>query len=210
MPYGVSGPLGAVAYASTVAEIASQANALGFTPHSIVHCSGSGATQAGLVVGARACLPQTRVVGIDIDVEPERVRADVLTFAKGAADLPQQSFDPADVEVVAGHAGPAYGVPHAATIDAMKLGARLEALVLDPVYSGKGLAGLIALIEAGRWRKDQETSCSSIPMAHWRCSSTVTSSVDSASTDARSRSPSSSSRPCPEPTGPRIRATDRV
>ena len=49
-----------------------------------------------------------------------------------------------------GHAGPAYGVPHAATIDAMNLGARLEALVLDPVYSGKGLAGLIALIEAGR------------------------------------------------------------
>lgn len=156
VPYGVSNPLGAVAYASTVTEIAAQAETLGFTPHSIVHCSGSGATQAGLVVGARACLPDTRIVGIDIDAEPERVRADVLTYGKGAAELLDQPFASEDVEVVAGHAGPAYGVPHAATIDAMKLGARLEALVLDPVYSGKGLAGLFALIAAGRWQKDQD------------------------------------------------------
>jgi len=60
----------------------------------------------------------------------------------------------ADVEVVAGHAGPAYGVPHVATIEAIKLGGALEALVLDPVYSGKGLAGLIALARAGRWQTD--------------------------------------------------------
>ena len=156
VPYGVSSPLGAVAYASTVAEIAQQATAQTFTPHAIVHCSGSGATQAGLVVGARACLPETRVVGIDIDAEPERGHADVLAYAKGAADLLQQPFDPADVEVVAGHAGPAYGVPHAATTGAIKLGASLEGLVLDPVYSAKGLAGLIALVEAGRWTSDQD------------------------------------------------------
>lgn len=156
VPYGVSNALGAVAYASTVVEIAAQTAALGFTPHSIVHCTGSGATQAGLVVGARACLPDTRIVGIDIDAEPERVRADVLAYGAGAADLLDQPFASEDVEVVAGHAGPAYGVPHAATIEAMKLGARLEALVLDPVYSGKGLAGLFALIAAGRWRKDQD------------------------------------------------------
>jgi L-cysteate sulfo-lyase len=156
VPYGVSNPLGAVAYASTVAEIAGQAAALGFVPHAIVHCSGSAATQAGLVVGARACLPQTRIVGIDIDAEPERVRADVLTYGSAAAELLDQPFDPADVEVVAGHAGPAYGVPHEATVEAIGLGARLEALVLDPVYSGKGLAGLIALIKAGRWTADQD------------------------------------------------------
>jgi L-cysteate sulfo-lyase len=155
VPYGVSSPLGAVGYVSTVAEIAAQ-SAVGMTPAAIVHCSGSGATQAGLVVGARACLPHTRIVGIDIDAEPERVRADVLAYAKGAADLLDQPFDPADVEVVAGHAGPAYGVPHAATIEAIKLGARLEGLVLDPVYSAKGLAGLIALVEAGRWTRDQD------------------------------------------------------
>jgi L-cysteate sulfo-lyase len=156
VPYGVSSPLGALAYASTVLEIAAQSQALGFSPQAIVHCSGSGGTQAGLVVGANACLPQTRIVGIDIDAEPERVRADVLTYGRAAAALLDQPFDAASVEVVAGHAGPAYGVPHAATIAAIGLAARLEALVLDPVYSGKGLAGLIALIKTGRWTADQD------------------------------------------------------
>jgi len=156
VPYGVSDALGAVAYASTVAEIARQAEASNFAPHSIVHCSGSGATQAGLVVGARLALPNTRIVGIDIDAEPERVRTDVTRFAKGAAEMLDQKFDADDVEVVAGHAGPAYGVPHQATIDAIRLGASLEGLVLDPVYSGKGLAGLIALVRAGRWTAGQD------------------------------------------------------
>ena len=91
------------------------------------------------------------VVGIDIDAEPERVRADVARYACGAAGLLGLEFDPATLEVVAGHAGPAYGVPHAATLEALHLAARQEALVLDPVYSAKGLAGLIALLQAGRW-----------------------------------------------------------
>jgi L-cysteate sulfo-lyase len=96
------------------------------------------------------------VVGIDIDAEPERVRADVVAYARAAAGLLDRPFDAAAVEVVAGHAGPAYGVPHAATVDAIRLGAALEALVLDPVYSGKGLAGLIALIRGGRWTGAQD------------------------------------------------------
>jgi L-cysteate sulfo-lyase len=156
VPYGVSNPLGAIGYASTVAEIAAQSAAAGIVPAAIVHCTGSGGTQAGLVVGARSALPKTRVVGIDIDAEPERVRADVATYAKGAADLLGQPFDPGDVEVVAGHAGPAYGIAHEATIEAIKLGARLEGLVLDPVYSGKGLAGLIAMVRSGRWTKGHD------------------------------------------------------
>jgi L-cysteate sulfo-lyase len=65
-------------------------------------------------------------------------------------------FDENDVEVVAGLAGPAYGVPHAATIEAIRLAGALEALVVDPVYSGKGLAGLIALVREGRWQPDAD------------------------------------------------------
>ena len=156
VPYGVSSPLGALAYASTVLEIAAQSEALGFSPQAIVHCSGSGGTQAGLVVGASACLPGARIVGIDIDAEPERVRADVCTFGHAAASLLGRPFDDACVDVVAGHAGPAYGVPHAATVGAIRLAAQTEALVLDPVYSGKGLAGLIALIKTGRWTAGQD------------------------------------------------------
>ena len=156
VPYGVSCPLGAVAYASTIAEIAAQSAALGIQPAAIVHCTGSAATQAGLVVGASIAMPQTRILGIDIDAEPQRVRADVISYAKAAADLLAVGFHESDVEVVAGHAGPAYGVPHAATLEAIKLAGALEALPLDPVYSGKALAGLIALLGEQRWAPDAD------------------------------------------------------
>jgi L-cysteate sulfo-lyase len=156
VPYGVSNALGAVAYATTISEIAAQAALLGFAPTAVVHCTGSGGTQAGLVVGTAVAMSNTRVVGIDIDAEPTRVRADVTAFAKDASNLLDVPFDDAMVEVVAGHAGPAYGVPHEATIEAIRLAGQLEALALDPVYSGKGLAGLIALIRQGRWRKGED------------------------------------------------------
>jgi L-cysteate sulfo-lyase len=156
VPYGVSNALGAVAYATTIAEIEQQAVRLGFKPAAIVHCTGSAGTQAGLVVGAAAAMPGTRIVGIDIDAEPVRVRSDVVALARHAADLLGVDFDESTVEVVAGHAGPAYGVPHEATIEAIRLAGRTEALVLDPVYSGKGLAGLIAMIRQGRWRNDED------------------------------------------------------
>jgi len=155
VPYGVSSPLGAVGYASATAEIAEQSRAAGFDPAAIVHSSGSGGTQAGLVVGASIALKNTRIVGIDIDAEPARVQAEIVACAKAAADLMDTPFSASHIEVVAGHAGPAYGVPHAATIEAIKLAGALEGLVLDPVYTGKGLAGLIALVRAGRWRADE-------------------------------------------------------
>ena len=156
VPYGVSNALGAVGYATTIAEVEAQAPPLGFRPAAIVHCTGSAGTQAGLIAGAAVAMPNTRIVGIDIDAEPTRVRADVAALAREASALLDVAFDDATVEVVAGHAGPAYGVPHDATIEAIRLAGRLEALPLDPVYSGKGLAGLIALIRQGRWRQDQD------------------------------------------------------
>lgn len=156
VPYGVSNALGAVGYATAIAELDMQAAALGFRPAAIVHCTGSAGTQAGLVAGAAIAMPETRIVGIDIDAEPERVRTDVVALARAASDLLDVMFDEADVEVVAGHAGPAYGIPHPATIEALRLAGRLEALPLDPVYSAKGLAGLIALIGEGRWRRDED------------------------------------------------------
>jgi L-cysteate sulfo-lyase len=151
VPYGVSNPLGAIAYASTIVEIAEQSRALSVRPAAIVHCTGSAGTQAGLVVGASVAMPETPIVGIDIDAEPERVRSEVVAYARAAADLIGIHFDENDVEVVAGQAGSAYGVPHAATIEAIRLAGALEAMALDPVYSGKGLAGLIALVRARRW-----------------------------------------------------------
>jgi L-cysteate sulfo-lyase len=79
-----------------------------------------------------------------------------VALAREASNLLDAPFDEAKVEVVAGHAGPGYGVPHEATIEAIRLAGRLEALLLDPVYSGKGLAGLIALIRQHLWRKNED------------------------------------------------------
>ena len=154
VPYGVSNDLGAIGYATAIVEIAAQAAAQGFTPAAIVHSSGSAGTQAGLVVGASLAMPHTRIVGIDVDAEAERVRTDVIRYARLATERLGVAFDERDVDVVAGHAGPAYGVPHAATIEAIRLAGRLEALPLDPVYSGKGLAGLISLVRDGRWQHE--------------------------------------------------------
>ncbi len=156
VPYGVSNALGAAGYATAAAEIANQSAALGIEPRAIVHGSGSAGTQAGLVLGASIAMPEVGIVGIDIDAEPERVHADVLRYGSAAADLLGVPFPTDRVEVVAGHAGPAYGVPHAATIEAIKLAGRLEALALDPVYSAKGLAGLIALVRQNRWTTEDD------------------------------------------------------
>src|ERR1700755_303379 len=93
VPYGVSNALGAVAYATTIAEIEAQGAQSGFDPAAIVHCTGSAGTQAGLVAGAAVAMPDTRIVGIDIDAEPMRVRADVVTFAREACALLEVAFD---------------------------------------------------------------------------------------------------------------------
>src|SRR5437868_5569046 len=88
VPYGVSNALGAVGYATTIAEIEAQAASLDFTPAAIVHCTGSAGTQAGLVTGAAVAMLDTAIVGIDIDAERARVRADAIAVAREASDLP--------------------------------------------------------------------------------------------------------------------------
>ena len=98
------------------------------------------------MVGAAASLPETRVVGIDVDADPQRVAADVSRLA--AETAPLAGVDPVSLsppEVAGGHAGPAYGAVTAATRRAIALFARTEGLVLDPVYSGKAAAGLMAM-----------------------------------------------------------------
>lgn len=152
--YGGSSVTGALGYVRAAMEIAWQAKALGFTPRAVLHASGSAGTQAGLVAGMAAYLPETSVIGIDIDGEAARVAGDVSRLVEGLSE--RLGVPPGRVEVVGGHAGPGYGVPSPAMLEAVGLAARLEGLVLDPVYTGKGLAGLIALIRAGRFAKDED------------------------------------------------------
>ncbi|MFC5324936.1 MULTISPECIES: hypothetical protein [Bradyrhizobium] len=91
-----------------------QAAQAGFAPSAIVHRTGSAGTQAGLVAGAALALTDTAIVGIDIDAEPARVRADIVALARAASALLDIAFDKTQVEVVAGHASPACRMPHEA------------------------------------------------------------------------------------------------
>ncbi|MCC6466896.1 MAG: pyridoxal-phosphate dependent enzyme, partial [Alphaproteobacteria bacterium] len=108
-------------------------------------------TQAGLAVGLSILAPEIELIGIDIDAEPERVRGDVDRVAGEAAALLGVDRPP-PVTVTAGHAGPGYGIPTPAMVEAVRLAARLEGLVLDPVYTGKGFAGMIDLVRQGRFK----------------------------------------------------------
>jgi len=96
-------------------------------------------------------------IGIDIDAQPERVAADVCRIGRETTVIldARNSWNDDFVEVVPGFSEPGYGIPSTATLEAIHVGARFEGLALDPVYSGKGMQGLIGLIRAGRFRRDE-------------------------------------------------------
>jgi L-cysteate sulfo-lyase len=156
VPYGVSNPLGAIGYVAAAIEMSTQFAAAGIRPKAVVHASGSGGTQAGLVVGFFD--DHVHVVGVDVDAEPGRVRADVSGIAVQMANefgLDARGVHAA-IEVLDGYAGPHYGAVTAATLEAIDLGARLEGLILDPVYSAKALAAVIGMARERRFREHED------------------------------------------------------
>ncbi len=150
VPYGASDALGAMGYVLAAEEIVRDCPDVAW----IVHASGSAGTQAGLVAGLLALKHGARVIGIDVDAQPERVRKDVCRVGRDAAALlgVGDRWDDSRVDVAAGWSGPSYGVADATTEEAIRLAARTEGLALDPVYSGKGMAGLIGLARQGRFK----------------------------------------------------------
>lgn len=153
VPYGASDALGAMGYALAAEEIVHDLPDVAW----IVHGSGSAGTQAGLLAGLLAMNHPARVVGVDVDAQAERVRADVCRVGREAAALLncEAAWNDQNVEVASGWGGPAYGMPSATTEEAIRLAARLEGLALDPVYSGKGMAGLIGLARQGRFARGE-------------------------------------------------------
>jgi L-cysteate sulfo-lyase len=152
VPYGASDALGAMGYALAAEEIVQARPEVAW----IVHASGSAGTQAGLLAGLLALGHPARVIGIDVDAQAARVAADVRRVGREAATLlgVGDGWDDGVVEVAGTWCGPGYGLPDAATEEALRLAARLEGLALDPVYAGKGMAGLIGLARAGRFASD--------------------------------------------------------
>jgi L-cysteate sulfo-lyase len=155
IPIGASTPLGALGYALAVAELVDQMP----PPDAIVHSTSSGGTQAGLVAGCRLLGLQTRIVGISADDLAPSLSSHIGTIVAGVADL--LGLDPGTlsggtaIEVDDSFVGEGYGIPTDASQEAIELAARTEAIFLDPTYTAKAMAGLIAYVRQQRFVEKQ-------------------------------------------------------
>ena len=155
IPGGGSNPVGALGYAACAEELVAQADAEGLRIDHIVHATGSAGTQAGLLAGLFALNAPIPVTGYSVRAPREKQIDNVHALAVRTADLIGARGDlPRDMVVAFDEqVGPGYGQPTDEMVDAMLLLARMEGILLDPVYSGKGFAGLVAMVRAGAFKK---------------------------------------------------------
>ncbi|NLG29197.1 MAG: D-cysteine desulfhydrase family protein [Chloroflexi bacterium] len=148
IPYGGSNALGASAYALALEELVQQSRALQLSFDCIVTASSSGGTQAGLVAGARALGESVRILGISVDKPAEALRDKVQNLAQVTLGQLGETLHvrPEDVLVNDDYLGGGYAVLGEPEREAIGLAARSEGLLLDPVYTGRAMAGLIDLI----------------------------------------------------------------
>ena len=153
IPAGASDhPLGGLGFARWAGEVAEQERELGTFFDTIVVCSVTGSTQAGMVAGFADQEPPRRVLGIDGSATVEQTWSQIARIARSTAEAIGLGRELADEEIVLldeWHAG-TYGIPDAKTIEAVRLCARLEGVLTDPVYEGKSMAALIDLVREKR------------------------------------------------------------
>jgi 1-aminocyclopropane-1-carboxylate deaminase len=149
IPAGASDhPLGGLGFASWAREVETQEAELGVFFDTIIVCSVTGSTQAGMIAGFSDRTRDRRIIGIDASAKPKETWAQVARIARFTAKAIGVTRELRDEEIVLDenyHAG-TYGIPGDGTLDAMRLAARLEAMITDPVYEGKSMAGLIDLV----------------------------------------------------------------
>jgi 1-aminocyclopropane-1-carboxylate deaminase len=164
-PYGIPAGasehhLGGLGFASWAYEVAEQERELGVFFDTIVVCTVTGSTHAGMVAGFAALEDAggrpRRVLGIDASATVERTRDQVRRIAQHTADLIQlgRPLRDDEVTVLEGWAGDLYGIPVESTVEAIRLSGRLEGMIIDPVYEGKSMAGLVDLVTSGEIPRD--------------------------------------------------------
>ncbi|MEV6417885.1 1-aminocyclopropane-1-carboxylate deaminase [Kribbella sp. NPDC051718] len=152
IPAGASDhPLGGLGFANWADEVQAQEEALGVFFDTIVVCSVTGSTHAGMIAGFAGQDRPRRVLGIDASAKIDETRAQVEKIARNTAALIGLPRDLRDDEltVLEGWAGEYYGIPVQSTLDAIRLTGSLEGVILDPVYEGKSMAALIDLVRTG-------------------------------------------------------------
>ncbi len=143
--------LGGLGFARWAQEVAEQERELELFFDTIVVCSVTGSTQAGMIAGFAAQEPERRVIGIDGSARPAETREQVARIARRTADLIELGRDLREDEIVLDdryHAG-TYGIPDEQTLEAIRTAGRLEGMITDPVYEGKSMAGMIELVRSG-------------------------------------------------------------
>ena len=157
IPGGGSNPTGALGYVNAAIELITQANDTGLKIDHVVHATGSAGTQAGLVTGLQGINAGVPLLGIGVRAPKEKQEENVFKLACATADKLGLSGIVKRQHVVANsdYVGKGYGFPAPSTIEAITMLARHEGILLDPVYSGKGMAGLIDLIRKGAFKKGE-------------------------------------------------------
>ena len=146
---------GGLGFANWAYEVAEQEKELGVFFDTIVVCTVTGSTHAGMIAGFAALEaaggPKRKVIGIDASATIEKTRDQVKRIANTTAELIGlgREITDDDVDIRTGWEGPAYGIPDESTVGAIRTTAQLEGVILDPVYEGKSMAGLFGLIRAG-------------------------------------------------------------
>src|SRR3989344_2659589 len=146
-------PYGGLGFVGFAEEVRQQEKELGFQFDYIVVCSVTGSTQAGMVVGFAADGRARKVIGIDASAKPEKTHAQILRIAQNTAKLVElgQELTAEDVVLDTRYGGPEYGLPNEGTLEAIRLCARQEGMLTDPVYEGKSMHGMIDMVRKGEF-----------------------------------------------------------
>lgn len=157
IPGGGSNPTGALGYVNCAMELVTQANDIDLRIDHLIHATGSAGTQAGLVVGLKGMNAGVPLLGIGVNAPKEKQEEKVFNLAVATAEKVGCPGAVAREDVIANcdYVGDGYGIPTPGTIEAITMLAKLEGILLDPVYSGKGMAGLIDLCRQGVFGKDE-------------------------------------------------------
>ncbi len=155
IPVGGSNAVGALGYVECARELFAQAKGISLEIDTVVHASASHGTQAGLAVGLAVAGVEARLFGVGVSGTASQARTNIERIAAATCEGLGSPRRFAEIEVDDRFVGEGYGIPTPEGLAAIRLLARLEGLLLDPVYTAKAMAGLVAMIREGRFSDEQ-------------------------------------------------------